>query len=899
MTAIPNELTININTSIPGFQKIKFKPSMLIKDISKDDSTVIFDPLIKYSQSEINQIPENLRKKEFFNKGLFQSLVNHLNLKQIKIPATKEGIKEATRKGYIDNNIRITLNNIFNEGSVINIGGQSYVIADIQWTNGDWKISTKKKEEIDSSKITDPYLKQVIVKDEIISGEKELNELPPEVVYGSSFTGQKNIDSGLASGIKTPTATVATPSQEPDKAKDKAPVPASVKKDDVIEPTIPFNKSKKSTYSLQYFFKQNDYYGLLNSIFRECDTNTKTIIQNYLNKVTSIKMVSGSQNLSKSAYLESVENLAVIENTGGGDCFFIAVADAINYYNYYNQDNRIIIGRYGKETNLFTQLVLREIVYNYISNWSDLDNYLKNVVPVNVDELNAKFAAQLNTIKAALRSSGSSDYISPDNYLQIANDIYIENENFLVKSPKAVPIDISNYEKPFTALLKSEIKDYILSNNYWANQMAIIALCSTLKLNIIPIGTKKNTNLKTILYIPFANFSTSNNEWNKYLFLYYNHNHYELITFNTATKVPNYADGVRKGVKINLSKITILERTPSTNLNCPLYLLFLIFGCFYSTIAGVDDKNNFTFYRDLMIEFENSMITPTNNNKKFNDTFIEYFPDNKINILPPPPVPTSTKLSPPSIKTSPSSTSTKLSSPPPLPPPLPPPPPPVESTISSLKARLRNPSISTTSSTTRSSSPSITRISSPSTTRLSSPSTTRTSSPSSNPVSPLTEEDKNRLLRIQRREMSKSYRGPKSALKDSSIIPVKKNVTFKIGGAPNYRPNYYRPNYYNLNYRPGVVDNNKTNLSYIIDIYMELHPGTTMSEEERKELKCNSKWNAIRKSYADFVGKPYVIPPLYKKYNKTLKASNNPNVNNPNVNNPNINKNNITRKQIQ
>jgi len=852
MTAIPNELTININTSIPGFQKIKFKPSMLIKDISKDDSTVIFDPLIKYSQSEINQIPENLRKKEFFNKGLFQSLVNHLNLKQIKIPATKEGIKEATRKDYIDNNIRITLNNIFNEGSVINIGGQSYVIADIQWTNGDWKISTKKKEEIDSSKITDPYLKQVIVKDEIISGEKELNELPPEVVYGSSFTGQKNVDSGLASGIKTPsitTETVATPSQEPDKEKDKAPVPTSFKKDDVIEPTTPFNKSKKSTYSLQYFFKQNDYYGLLNSIFRECDTNTKTIIQNYLNNVTSIKMVSGSQNLSKSAYLESVENLAVIENTGGGDCFFIAVADAINYYNYYNQDNRIIIGRYGKETNLFTQLVLREIVFNYISSWSDLDDYLKNVVPVNVDELNAKFVAQLNTIKAALRSSGSSDYISPDNYLQIANDIYIENENFLVKSSKAVPIDISNYEKPFTALLKSEIKDYILSNNYWANQIAIIALCSTLKLNIIPIGTKKNTNLKTILYIPFANFSTSNNEWNKYLFLYYNHNHYELITFNTATKVPNYVDGVRKGDKINLSKITILERTPSTNLNCPLYLLFLIFGCFYSTIAGVDDKNNFTFYRDLMIEFENSMITPTNNNKKFNDTFIEYFPDNKINILPPSPVP-------------PSTYSTKLPPPPPLappPPPLAPPPPPIQSSISSLKARLKNPS------------------------------TTRSSSPSSlNPAAPLTEEEKNRLLRIQRRELSKTYRGPKSALKDPSISPVKKNVTFK-GGAPNYRPNYYRPNYYNSNYRSGLLDNNKTNLSYIIDIYMELHPGTTMSEEERKDLKCNSKWNAIRKSYADFVGKPYVIPPLYKKYNKTLKVSNN----------PNINKNNITRKQTQ
>lgn len=61
---------------------------------------------------------------------------------------------------------------------------------------------------------------------------------------------------------------------------------------------------------------------------------------------------------------------------------------------------------------------------------------------------------------------------------------------------------------------------------------------------------------------------------------------------------------------------------------------------------------------------------------------------------------------------------------------------------------------------------------------------------------------------------------------------------------------------------------------------MELHPGTTMSEEERKDLKCNTKWNAIRKSYADFVGKPYVIPPLYKKYNKTLKTNDNKDSNN-------------------
>ncbi len=825
MTAIPNELTININTSIPGFQKIKFKPSMLIKDLGKDDDTVHFDPLIKYNQSQIMQIPENLRKKSFFNKGLFLSLVNHLNKDQVKIPNTKDGIKEATRKGYIDNNIRVTLNNIFSEGSVIYINKQPYVIIDPQWTSGDWKISTKKKvEDIDSSRITNPNLRNVVVRDEIISGEKELKELPDAVVYGPSFTGPKNVDRGLGSGVK-PAPTPVEPSAKaptvasltpPAPASAPAPTPLTTDKDKVIEPA-PFNRSNKPTFALQYFFKQNDYYGLFNAIFRECDNNTKVVLQNYLNNNTSIKMVMGSQNISKPAYLEIVDGLTVMQNAGGGDCFFIAVADAINHYNFYNQDKRIISGIYGSGSNLFTQQVLRTLVYNYIGNWSGLDDYLTNVVPFIVEDLNTKFEEQINAIKDAQKASGGSDYISPDNYLQIANDIYVGNENFLVKPPSNVPIDVAKYNKPFIPILKPEIKGYILSNNYWANQMAIVALCNMLKINIIPIGSKKNANSKTILYIPFANLTSNNDDWNRYLFLYYNNSHYELITFANSKKVPNYVDGVRKGDKINVSRTTIFERTPSANLSCPLYLLFLIFGSYYSSIITADDKNHFTFYRDLMIEFENSMTKPTNNNPKFNTLFLQYFPDSKIN-APKPASSSSSTSSSPSTSSPPTSLSIDLSSIPP-PPSYAPPPPPL----------------------------------------------------------PL-----------------------RSALKRSPS-PIKRNVSFAAtGGAPpqlNYNP-YFKPNnfnhpyYYNPNfnpnyYRPIPVSDDKTNLSYIIDVYMELQPGTKITEEERNSFKCNSKWNAIRKSYAAFVGKPYVIPPLYKKYSKTLKITDKKDVK------PN---NNITRK---
>jgi hypothetical protein len=77
MTTIPNELKIIINTSIPGFQKITYTPSMTIPNISKDEKSIQFNPLVKLNQSTVDKVPENLRKKEFFNKGLFQSLINN------------------------------------------------------------------------------------------------------------------------------------------------------------------------------------------------------------------------------------------------------------------------------------------------------------------------------------------------------------------------------------------------------------------------------------------------------------------------------------------------------------------------------------------------------------------------------------------------------------------------------------------------------------------------------------------------------------------------------------------------------------------------------------------------------------------------------------------------------
>ena len=62
---------------------------------------------------------------------------------------------------------------------------------------------------------------------------------------------------------------------------------------------------------------------------------------------------------------------------------------------------------------------------------------------------------------------------------------------------------------------------------------------------------------------------------------------------------------------------------------------------------------------------------------------------------------------------------------------------------------------------------------------------------------------------------------------------------------------------------------------------MELHEGTSLTPEQISNSKCSSKYNVIRKAFAEFTGRPYVIPPVYKKsetkkiqggkYNKTVR----------------------------
>ena len=186
----PSDLRITLTTSIPGYQKIEYSPNMTIPSIK--DEKVCFNPLIQLNKSKIDQVPKDIRIREFFNKGLFTSLMYFHGSKPV------DTFKEAIDNGYVDSNIKTTLDTIFPTNSVIYVSGNPYVIVDVLWTRGDWRLGGK---PINVNRLAHDKYVSSIIKDELISGQKLLADIPVDLKFGPNF-----VDDGTAMGINPTTA---------------------------------------------------------------------------------------------------------------------------------------------------------------------------------------------------------------------------------------------------------------------------------------------------------------------------------------------------------------------------------------------------------------------------------------------------------------------------------------------------------------------------------------------------------------------------------------------------------------------------------------------------------------------------------------------------------------------
>ena len=821
----PDQLNIIIRTSVPGYQKIEYKPSMTIKD--SDEKSVKFNPLIKLHQSTIDKIPQEYRIKEFFNKGLFQSLLNYNG----GTPA--KNLVQATRYGYVDNNINVTLNSIFPTGSVIYIGKTPYVIADHQWTTGDWKIEIKqKKQQIDPNKVVDPQLYTQLVKDEIISGEEQLNQLPESIIVGNNYSGPP-----VAQGKKTSTAAAPSigptgpppPSEvivrqpigptgpppsgvivrQPIPIGPTGPPPSGVIVRQPIAPTGPpaplaitkpiaptepteaeevspeevrifetflqdvkFNI--KNTKFFRDYFKTNSYKIIATSIFNSFPLDVRKAAKGFYSYVTNSEPRIKKEGLSNQLYEKLCDQVSIIKSPQDGDCFFKAVSDGINIYNYENPDSKIYRGNYGK-TLLYTTTFMRGLVRDYVENLGEeIINNMLVIAEEQVEVLNMTFSESIEGLKNNL---GVTELTS-EQYVSELDNTYFSNSNFLIYNPGRIPLNVDDYNTPFRVLKRGEVLPYIMSKNYWANDIAIEAICSLLNICIIPIEkyeyqrTSGKVRIKTTmvdrLKALLLNRDLTNEQCSsKIMFLLYENNHYELIRFTYFVKpiTKMFGEGIRKQIIYEKKWFTIFQKR---DLSPPFHILLLIYATIYSTI-NESSKAEFNIFKPLMENIHASVykVLKSPYREVFKTTFNDIFP-NKILI------------------------------------------------------------------------------------------------------------DKRVRLSVKGQEEEKEEKEEKN--NGQKLLPAPNRYSqldTLDGGGPNYQysSNYRQPYSYsrpfNITKKPDEVDSPK--IAYAITIDMEVHPGTSLTPEQLSQSKCNSKYNAIKKAFSEFTGRPYVIPPVYHESKNTTK----------------------------
>jgi hypothetical protein len=486
-------------------------------------------------------------------------------------------------------------------------------------------------------------------------------------------------------------------------------------------------------------------------------------------------------------------------------------------------------------------MFLRNIVANYFMNRLETDHSwretVRNLAVTNKDELNMNFHATLHQFDQ--RQTPSNLYkSSPDRYLALANQIYESNHElrFLINRPRKNSIQFDP-NTPFTICGenkdRSEIINFFLSPDYWGDENSIYALAnSDLRLNVIPIENNiEGTN--TLLRIPIGIFSNSeNNNWSKYLFLYNTGGHFELICFNIFKK-----NKLRKGKKKITETLFIFDRNNS-NILPALYIILLLFGCKF-VYEPAQTQDTFSLLPIQMHSISDAYNKI--NNANFTSIFETYFPP-----------PRSIRENKESAALSYSLGSSSLQAPP------------LQLQAAELTSQPSLPLQLQAAELT--SQPSV---------PLQLQAAESTSQLSAEP-----------LIRRSARLKSNSLPTSESKSKSKSNKTAPKNKSVKKGGVRRrFSPYSYSSPYYSSLYnRPPYMANqmlrrepqtDTSKLAFDITIMLELYPGTNVTTEQLSTIKCDSRWESVRKAWADFIGKPYVIIPEYEKLEKMKKKMNN------------------------
>ena len=145
----PNSLIIFVKTRIPNYFKMNYEPKMTVQKIKSH--TVYFDPLIKYYEGPITNIPSKAPKDllytQFFESTEFDTMINRI-LSDFRYMQKERTFEQAFEQNIINNNIDITLHTLFKPNNLFYINGKPYSIVGSKFNSSDWQIDRKPLEKL-------------------------------------------------------------------------------------------------------------------------------------------------------------------------------------------------------------------------------------------------------------------------------------------------------------------------------------------------------------------------------------------------------------------------------------------------------------------------------------------------------------------------------------------------------------------------------------------------------------------------------------------------------------------------------------------------------------------------------------------------------------------------------
>jgi len=197
---IPNSLIIYIKTRIPNFYKVTYEPYMSVP--KSQSHTVYFDPLIKYYEAPIRNLPSGAPKdalmSQFFEAGEFDSMINRI-LSDFRYMQKKRTFQQAYDEHIIENNIRITLKNLFRTDNLFYINKKPYTIVSVKFNPSDWQIDKKPLEKLLNEFL---HLSVKQIEDDAKKEEDDIPEILRQGNVASSNISESENVSVVASSLK-------------------------------------------------------------------------------------------------------------------------------------------------------------------------------------------------------------------------------------------------------------------------------------------------------------------------------------------------------------------------------------------------------------------------------------------------------------------------------------------------------------------------------------------------------------------------------------------------------------------------------------------------------------------------------------------------------------------------